>query len=130
MRVVVTAQAADIDALVGPRFGRARWLVFADSETGTWSARSNTDNAEESGGVGVKVAETVLGQRAEALITGHIGPAAQRMLADAGVPAYQVDNGVRVRDALARLAARELEELDAPTVAGHWSSRPSKRPEE
>ena len=129
MRVAVTAQAPDVDALVGPRFGRATWLVLADSETSEWTTSANADNAEARGGVGAKVADEVLARGAEAVITIHIGPAAQEALEDAGVTVYQVDNGVTVRDALARLAAHELEALSGPTVAGHWS-RPCHKAEE
>ena len=130
MRVAGTAQAPDIDALVGPRFGRATWLVLANPETGEWTTSANADNAAAKGGVGAKVADEGPGEGAEAIITVHIGPAAQEAFEDAGVAVYQVDNGITVRDALTRLTAHELEALHGPTVAGHWSTRPSRQREE
>jgi len=126
----VTAQAADLDALVGPRFARAVWLVIADPETGEWTASSNADNAEAASCAGAKVADEVLALGVEAIITGHIGPAAHNAFEEAGVPVYHADNGVTVRDALSLLAARKLEVIDAPTVAGHWSPPPKGKPKE
>jgi predicted Fe-Mo cluster-binding NifX family protein len=42
MRVLVSAQAPDIDAAVDLRFGRAAYFVLVDSETGAWAAQPNT----------------------------------------------------------------------------------------
>jgi predicted Fe-Mo cluster-binding NifX family protein len=33
MKVVISTQGNDIDSLVDPRFGRARWFLVADSES-------------------------------------------------------------------------------------------------
>ena len=127
MRVAITAQQGDMDALVGPRFGHSTWMIFADTESGKWTAVAKSESTGEGDGAGVKAADEVLSQGTEALITGHIGPAAQCRLAEAGVPIYHAGNGVTVRDALARLATHGLEAVEAPTVAGHWSLPAVKR---
>ena len=41
MKVAISAQSNDIDSLVDPRFGRARWFIIADSESGEWQAHDN-----------------------------------------------------------------------------------------
>ena len=128
MRIAFSAQGADIDSLVDPRFGRAAWFIFIDSESGSLAAMPNAENADASGAAGTRAADQVVAQNAEAVVTGNVGPGAHRMLADAGVRVFHGGNGVTVREALARLAANDLDPMDAPTVAGHWA-RP-ERPRE
>ena len=62
MKVAISAQSNDIDSLVDPRFGRARWFIIADSETGEWQAHDNAANVDASGGAGVQAASTVAAQ--------------------------------------------------------------------
>jgi len=121
MKVVISAQSDDIDALVDPRFGRAAWFIVADSESSDWTALPNAENADASGGSGVRAAEQVLSQGVSAVVTGNVGPAAYGMLADNGIRVFHGGNGVTVREAVARLGCHDLSPMDAPTVAGHWS---------
>ena len=81
MKVAISAQGNDIDSLVDPRFGRARWFIVADSETGEWQAHDNAANVDASGGAGVQAGSTVASQGAEAVITGNVGPNAHKVLA-------------------------------------------------
>ncbi|NLE22549.1 MAG: dinitrogenase iron-molybdenum cofactor biosynthesis protein [Actinobacteria bacterium] len=121
MKVAISAQSNDIDSLVDPRFGRARWLIIADSETGQWQAHDNADNVNASGGAGVQAANTVAAQSVQALITGNVGPNAHKALAAGDIAIYQVGNGVSVRDALGALGRGELTAVEGPTMSGHWS---------
>ena len=121
MKVAISAQSNDIDSLVDPRFGRARWLIVADSQTGEWLAHDNAANVNASGGAGVQAASTVAAQGVKALITGNVGPNAHKALAAGEIAIYQVGNGVSARDALDALARGELTSVDAPTVSGHWA---------
>jgi len=120
MKVAIGAQSNHIDSLVDPRFGRARWLIVVDSETGEWQAHDNAANAN-AGGAGVQAAGTVAAQGVQALITGNVGPSAHKALATGGIAFYQVGNGVRARDALDALRRGELTVVAGPTVSGHWS---------
>jgi predicted Fe-Mo cluster-binding NifX family protein len=126
MRVAISAQGDDVDSLVDPRFGRAAWFIFADSESGSFTAMPNAENADASGAAGTQAADQVVAQNVEAVITGNVGPSAHGMLAAADVRIFHGGNGVTVREALARLRADDLDPMDAPTVAGHWS-RPAPR---
>ena len=121
MKAAVSAQNDDIDALVDPRFGRAAWFIVADSESNDWTALPNAENADASGGSGAHAAEQVLRQSVSAVVTGNVGPAAHRMLVAGGIRVFHGANGVTVREAVTRLGAHDLEPMDAPTVAGHWS---------
>ena len=121
MKVAISAQSDTIDALVDPRFGRARWFIVADSESDTWEAHDNAANVDASGGAGVQAGTTVASLGAEAVITGNVGPNAHKVLAAADIAIYQADNGISVRDALAALNNGKLTAVEAPTVSGHWS---------
>jgi len=121
MKVAISAQSNDIDSLVDPRFGRARWLIVADSQTGEWQAHDNAANVNASGGAGIQAATTVAAQGVKALITGNVGPNAHKALAAGEIAIYQVGNGVSARDALDALGRGELTSVDAPTVSGHWA---------
>jgi len=121
MKVAISAQSNDIDSLVDPRFGRARWFIVADTESGQWQAHDNSTNVDASGGVGVEAGSTVASRGAEVVITGNVGPNAHKVLAAANIAIYQAGNGMRVSDALAALKRGELTAVKAPTVSGHWA---------
>jgi predicted Fe-Mo cluster-binding NifX family protein len=95
MKVAISAQGGDLEALVDPRFGRARWLIFADTNGDDWQAHDNDDNVNASGGAGIQAGTTVAEHGAKAVITGNVGPNAHRVLAAAGIAIYQAGNGVR-----------------------------------
>jgi predicted Fe-Mo cluster-binding NifX family protein len=121
MKVAISAQHNDIKSLVDPRFGRAAWFIIADSESGEWTAVDNHETAHASGGAGVQAGTMVVNQGVDTVITGNVGPNAHKVLAAAGISIYQAGNGVTVQEAIRSLNAQELEEVAAPTVAGHWS---------
>jgi predicted Fe-Mo cluster-binding NifX family protein len=119
MKVTISAHGDDMDSLVDPRFGRARWFIVADTESDQWSAFDNRANVNASGGAGVQAGTTVAAHGAGALITGNVGPNAQRVLAAAGIDIYQVADRVTAHEALAALRRGELRAVQAPTVSGH-----------
>jgi predicted Fe-Mo cluster-binding NifX family protein len=121
MKVAISTQSNDIEALVDPRFGRARWFIIADSESGEWTAVDNAANVGASGGAGVQAASTVSAQGVKAVITGNVGPNAHKALAAGNIAIYQVANGVTARAALDALGRGELAAVAAPTVSGHWA---------
>jgi predicted Fe-Mo cluster-binding NifX family protein len=121
MKVAISAQSDSIESIIDPRFGRARWLIVADSETGEWQAHDNSVNVEASGGAGVQAASTVAAQGVQALITGNVGPNAHKALAAGNIAIYQVGNGATARGALDALARGELTAVEGPTVRGHWA---------
>lgn len=92
MSIAVSAEGVDLEAAVDPRFGRCPQYVFVDPETLDFEAISNAA-AAEFGGAGVRAAELAIKHGAEAVITGNVGPNAQRVLEAAGVPIYLMSDG-------------------------------------
>jgi predicted Fe-Mo cluster-binding NifX family protein len=120
MKVVVTARGPELDAAIDPRFGRAAWLQVVDTATGRHVAVNNEVNLNARQGAGVQAAQAVARQQAEALLTGHCGPKAFRVLRAAGVEVYTGLTGT-VREALAEMAAERLVPADGHDVDAHWS---------
>ncbi len=119
MKVVVTALGQDLDSEVDPRFGRAHWMILADTGSDAVEVLDNRDQASAGQGAGVQAAQLVIAAGAEALLTGHCGPKAFQVLEAGGVAVYSGVTGT-VREALRKLRDGELEPSGGPDTAGHW----------
>jgi len=119
MRVAVTSQGPTLESRVDTRFGRAPWFIVADTDTGTMQAVRNEQNASAAQGAGIQAAQTVVGQGATAVVTGHCGPKAFRVLKAAGVRVYLGVEGT-VAEAIEKLKTGSLTEATAADVESHW----------
>ena len=117
MRVAISAREDDVDSLVDPRFGRARWFIVADTDSEEWAAHDNGANVAAGHGAGIQAASDVVRLGVSAVITGDIGPNALRVFSAAHVGAYSVGT-VSVREALGALRAGKLREVSGATVPG------------
>lgn len=120
MRIVVTAQANDLDGLVDPRFGRAKYFVVFDTETGEHETHDNEQNLNAPQGAGIQAAQTVARLGAAAVLTGHVGPKAFRTLQSAEVAIYTGVSG-SVRQAIDNWKAERLMPAAKADVEGHWA---------
>ena len=119
MKIAVTSQGNKLDDPVDPRFGRAmRFLVF-DTETSDLQVVDNTSNLNTAQGAGIQAAETLSRLGVQAVITGHCGPKAFRVLTAAGIKVYTTD-APTVAAALEQYRAGQLTEAKAADVEGHW----------
>ena len=71
-------------------------------------------------GAGIQAAQTIVKAGAEALVTGHCGPKAFRVLAAAGIKVYNTDAST-ISEALTRYRAGQLTEATAANVESHWA---------
>ena len=120
MKIVVTTSGNDLQAPLDPRFGRAAGYLLYDTESAVFELIDNAKAQETSHGAGILAAERVARTGAKALITGHCGPKAFRVLNTAGIPIYLCSEGT-VADAFARYKNGELKAVDAANVEGHWA---------
>ena len=118
MKVAVTSTGKDLASEVDPRFGRARWFLVVDADTGDVEAIDNSKGGSAASGAGVQAAQRIAGAGAEYVLTGHCGPNAFRALEAAGVKVI-VDVGGTVQEAIDRLARGELEAASGADVGGH-----------
>lgn len=119
MKVAVSCTGRDLDAQVDPRFGRAAYFLFVDTETLAFEAVSNNQNLQAAQGAGVQAASMVARMKPAAVLTGHCGPKAFQVLQIARIPVYAGVSGT-VREAVARYQEGALRPAQAPNVEGHW----------
>ncbi len=120
MKVIVTAQGPGTESPVDPRFGRAKYFVLVDTETGEHAAHDNARNLNAAQGAGIQAAQCVARLGAEAVVTGHVGPKAFATLRAAGIAVYTGASGM-VAEAIELLRAGQLQEAAQADVEGHWA---------
>ena len=120
MKVVVTSQGSDLSSQIDPRFGRATNFIVVDIDTNEFSVHDNSQNLNAAQGAGIQAGRTVVDLKAEAVITGNVGPKAFRTLQAANVKVYPGASGT-VREALEKFKAGQLPVADAANVQGHWT---------
>ncbi len=118
MKVVITSLGQDLESALDGRFGRARWFIVADSDSGEYEAVDNSENLQAAHGAGVQAAQKVVSLGAQAVISGNFGPHAIEILQAAKIKTYRADGGT-VGDALAALKNNQLEEVNEAGTAGH-----------
>lgn len=119
VKIALTTSGKSLDALVDSRFGRAPGFLIYDLETKTFSVIDNEQNQNASQGAGIQAAETIVRSGVRALVTGHCGPKAFRVLSAAGIAVYTAD-GLTVAETLSRYVDGTLAEASAADVDGHW----------
>ena len=119
MKIAVTARGDGMDAAVDPRFGRAMRFVVVDLETEERKSVDNAQNVNAAQGAGIQAAQNVARLGVEALLTGHCGPKAFRVLSAGGIKVYAGASGT-VAEAVEKYKEGELAELDSADVEGHW----------
>jgi len=91
VKVALTTSGETLEAPLDPRFGRApRFLVY-DTDTTAFEIVDNRAGLEAAQGAGVQAAETLARVGVRGLVTGHCGPKALRVLAQAGIEVYNTD---------------------------------------
>lgn len=119
MKIIVTSGGREITDQVDPRFGRAKFFILVDTESGKTSAHDNAQNLNAMQGAGIQAAQNVAELGAEIIITGNVGPKAFRTLNAAGIKVYLFSSGT-VADAAGKFKAGELQEVSGANVEGHW----------
>jgi len=119
MKIAITSSGATLDSPMDPRFGRAATFILLDTETGGYQAQDNAQNLNAAQGAGIQAAENISRLEAEAVITGHCGPKAFRVLSAAGIKVYNTD-ALTVAAALEQFRSGKLTEAKTADVEGHW----------
>lgn len=119
MRIAITGQGKDLSSYVDPRFGRAKWLIIVDTETGDFQAHDNSVNLNAVQGAGIQTGQNIANLGVEAVITGNVGPNAFKTLNAANVKIFLAEKQA-VAEAIDSFKAGELKEVDQANVEGHW----------
>lgn len=119
MKIAFTTSGNDLNAPLDVRFGRAPKFIVYDLDSETFEVIDNKPSLHAAQGAGIQSAETVARSGAKALVTGHCGPKAFRVLLAAGIKVYNTD-AYTVGEALALYRAGKLTEAKTADVEGHW----------
>ncbi len=109
MKITVSSLGPGLDAEVDQHFGRAKWLVIYDPETGEIENIDNSVNNQAVQGAGIKTAELIVEKKCGTVIAGNLGPKALRALQQAGVKGYINASGT-VKEAISAFQAGKLPE--------------------
>ena len=120
MKIIFTTSGATLDDPLDPSFGRARNFLLYDLDCEAFNIISNQQNLNAAQGAGIQAAQTIAKAGAQALITGHCGPKAFRVLEAASIKVFNTD-APTVAEALARYRSGELAEAKSANVEGHWA---------
>ncbi|MCK9231011.1 MAG: NifB/NifX family molybdenum-iron cluster-binding protein [Syntrophales bacterium] len=118
MKIAVTSMGPTLDDLVEPRFGRAPWYLFVDTETMEFEALRNP-NVAAGGGAGIQSAQLMSDNNIRYVLTGNCGPNAFQVFNAAGVKLV-VGAGGTVRQAVEQFKAGAYSTADQPNVEGHF----------
>jgi predicted Fe-Mo cluster-binding NifX family protein len=119
VKVAFTTSGKALESPLDARFGRAPGYLVCDTDSGATEFIDNQQGLNAAQGAGIQAAETVVRSGAKALVTGHCGPKAFRVLSAAGVKVYNTDQPT-VAAALAAFKAGTLKPADSADVEGHW----------
>ncbi|MCK5438067.1 MAG: NifB/NifX family molybdenum-iron cluster-binding protein [Desulfobulbaceae bacterium] len=119
MKLAISAKGMDLDSQVDPRFGRAAYLLFVDSDTLAFEYVDNAANVNAFKGAGIQTATILSDRGAEVLLTGHCGPNAFKVLAAAKIKVACNVSGT-VRDAVRSYVEGKLTFVTNANVEGQW----------
>jgi predicted Fe-Mo cluster-binding NifX family protein len=119
MRIAVTAQDRELSSKIDTRFGRAKWLIVVDTETGDFQVHDNVLNLNAVQGAGIQTGQNIANLGVEAVVTGNVGPNAFKTLNAAKVKIFLSEEQT-VQEAIDSFKAGKLKEVDQANVEGHW----------
>jgi len=119
MKIAVTAKGKEISSEIDLRFGRAKWIVVVDIQTGDFQAHDNAVNLNAVQGAGIQTGQNVANLDVEAVITGNVGPNAFKTLNAAGVKIFLAEEQT-VQKAIDSFKKGKLKEVNQANVEGHW----------
>jgi predicted Fe-Mo cluster-binding NifX family protein len=119
MKIAFTAAEPNLNAALDRRFGRAPGFLVLDTETGETEYEPNEQNLNAAQGAGIQAAQNVASTGAKAVITGHCGPKAFRILSASNIAVYNTE-AATVLEALDLLKTGMLVPAEGADVEGHW----------
>lgn len=119
MIIALSTSGADLSAPLDSRFGRAEAFLIFDTEKRSFFLKSNDQNLNAAQGAGIQSAQNVAETGAQAVISGHCGPKAFKVLSAAKISVYP-STAETVQEALDLFEKGLLTESKDADVEGHW----------
>ena len=119
MKIAVSSTGPTLADPIDSRFGRCAFFILVDPATMDFEVVENNQSLDLPQGAGIQAGKTVADNKVAALITGHCGPKAFKVLQAAGVKIMTGASG-KIADAIAQYKNRDLEPANQEDVEGHW----------
>ncbi|HOW57686.1 MAG TPA: NifB/NifX family molybdenum-iron cluster-binding protein [Smithellaceae bacterium] len=119
MKIAVTTSGKDLSAPLDSRFGRAPKFLIYDLDANSFEIIDNAQNLNAAQGAGIQSAQNIARLGVGALITGHCGPKAFRVLQAADIKIYN-STAATVEEALNQYRSGKIAEAAGADVEGHW----------
>ena len=119
MKIAITTAGTNLTDAVELRFGRAKSFAIYDTDTKELTFIDNSQQLNAAQGAGIQAAQHVVASGATALISGHCGPKAMRVLQAKNIAVY-VTKEATIQEALDALEAGTLEQITQADVEEHW----------
>lgn len=87
MKIFISAESNLKESLMDPRFGRCQFFQIYDTETDEIKSIVN-DGFNSKSGAGIQAGNLLLDQKADVLITGHLGPNAKAVLKESNIKIF------------------------------------------
>ncbi len=114
MSIAIISEGSQLSSMVSRTFGRAEWLIVADTETDEIRVYNNEVDPDASI-FGIQTAQNVFDLGVEAVVTGNIGPNAFTALNAWGVKIL-LSQGDTVEEVLISFKAGRLKQVNEATV--------------
>jgi predicted DNA-binding protein (UPF0251 family)/predicted Fe-Mo cluster-binding NifX family protein len=124
-KIAITSIDGTMEGMVDERFGRARKVILYDPASDGVEVTENSRQMNMARGAGFQAAKNVIDLGAKAVISGHLGPNAFRLLREAGVEVYRAEE-MTATDALKRYREGRLGRLSEADVPEHWREQQKK----
>lgn len=119
MKVAITTTGKDLTSEFESRFGRAPGFIIYDLDKGSFEYVDNSINLNAPQGAGIQAAMSIIKAGAEALVSGHCGPKAFKVLNEAGIKIYAVEARTVIQ-AVEFFVAGKFNLIQSADVGGHW----------
>ena len=119
MKIAISSQGKDLNSPADPRFGRTKYFVVIDTDSGAFTAHDNSQNLNAPQGAGIQAAKNVNDLGVAAVVSGNVGPKAFAALQSAGIEIYTGASGT-VQETLEAFKAGKLNKASKANVEGHW----------
>ena len=118
MKVAITTSGESLSAPFNKTFGRSPKFLIYDVNDGSVEIIDNKQNLNAAQGAGIQSAQTVSKAGVQALVSGHCGPKAFRVLAAQGITVYFADTAT-VQQALNAYLNGQLSPSESADVESH-----------
>ncbi|MCK5812575.1 MAG: NifB/NifX family molybdenum-iron cluster-binding protein [Clostridiales bacterium] len=120
MKIAITSTGKEITDLLEKKFGRAEFFIIADTENSEYKVIDNKA-AMEAGGAGIQAGQTIIEEKATALITGNVGPNAMKVLTSGNIAIYRGES-VSVEANISLFKQKKLQQINT-AVASHFGMK-------